>query len=171
MDGKERRRQLMALLREADAPLTGAVMAQRLGVSRQVIVGDMAILRAAGTEIYATPQGYILPAAKETAAVIAKIACRHERDGMADELAVIIDHGGKILDVIVEHGVYGEIKANLMLSNRRDLAAFLGSLEQSRSELLSAITGGVHLHTIEAPSEGVLNDIREELRSRGILLG
>ena len=104
MDGKERRQQLIALLKTTSEPLTGTALARLLGVSRQVIVGDMAILRAAGCEIYATPQGYVLPAAKVPTAVIAKLACSHDRNRMAEELNIILDHGGKVLDVIVEHG-------------------------------------------------------------------
>ena len=130
----------------------------------------MAILRAAGCEIYATPQGYMLPAAKVPTAVTAKLACSHDRNEMAEELRIIIDHGGKVLDVIVEHGVYGEIKANLMLATRRDLEAFLSSLEKSGAEPLSLITGGIHLHTIEAPAEYALQAIKAELNERGILL-
>ena len=170
MDGKERRQQLIALLKTTSEPLTGTALARLLGVSRQVIVGDMAILRAAGCEIYATPQGYVLPAAKVPTAVIAKLACSHDRNRMAEELNIILDHGGKVLDVIVEHGVYGEIKANLMLGTRRDLEAFLISLEKSGAEPLSLITGGIHLHTIEAPAESALEAIKAELNERNILL-
>lgn len=170
MDGKERRQQLASLLQTTPHPITGTALAKRLGVSRQVIVGDMAILRAAGIEIYATPQGYVIPSAKSIASITAKLACCHDRSGLVEELEVILDNGGKVLDVIVEHGVYGEIKANLMLTSRRDLADFLTNLQKSGAEPLSIITGGIHLHTIEAPNEAVLEAIKDELRKRSILL-
>ncbi|MDT8902409.1 transcription repressor NadR [Anaeroselena agilis] len=169
MDARERRNRLIDKLHKTGEPVTGTALAQELGVSRQVIVGDIAILRAAGAEIYATPQGYLLPAAKPPAAATAKIACQHGWDKLADELAIIIDNGGKVLDVIVEHPVYGELKANLMLASRHDLTDFLRSLKNSGAEPLSAITGGVHLHTVEAPSPEVLARIERELERENIL--
>lgn len=169
MDARERRNRLVDKLQKTGTPVTGTALAQELGVSRQVIVGDIAILRAAGMEIYATPQGYLLPAARTPAAKTAKIACHHGWDKLADELAIIIDNGGKVLDVIVEHPVYGELKANLMLASRRDLAEFLRSLKNSGAEPLSAITGGVHLHTVEVPSPEVLARIERELERENIL--
>lgn len=170
VDGKERRRQLAELLRQAKIPLAGGTLAKQLKVSRQVIVGDIAILRAGGLEIYATPQGYVVPDLQELPVITAKLACRHGRGDMAEELAIIIDNGGKVLDVIVEHGVYGEIKANLMLASRRELAAFLAAIQNSSAEPLSAVTGGVHLHTIEVPSAEVLQEIQNQLKERGFIV-
>lgn len=169
MDGKERRHLLLAKLTAADEPLTGTVLAQMLGVSRQIVVGDIAIMRAAGSEIIATPQGYILPSGKHTRVSTVKIACRHDWQNLAEELAIIIDHGGKVVDVIVEHPVYGELRANLMLASRRDLAEFLRKLDDSGAAPLSIVTGGIHLHTIEVPSAAVLQEIEAALNKRGIL--
>jgi hypothetical protein len=170
VDGKERRKLLAEVLQNAKEPLAGGILARQLKVSRQVIVGDIAILRAAGVEIYATPQGYIMPAIQGPSFITAKLACRHKRNEMAEELAIIIDNGGKVLDVIVEHSVYGEIKANLMLASRRELAVFLATIEASGAEPLSVVTGGVHLHTIEVPSVEVLRTIEEQLKERGLLV-
>ncbi|MDF2500070.1 MAG: hypothetical protein K0Q77_784 [Anaerosporomusa subterranea] len=169
MDAKERRNQLVDKLKKTGTPATGSALAQELGVSRQVIVGDIAILRAAGVEIYATPQGYLLPTAKSQSVKTAKIACHHGWDKLTDELEIIVDNGGKVLDVIVEHPIYGELKANLMLASRRDIAEFLHNLKNSGAEPLSAITGGVHLHTIEVPSQKVLTRIEKELQEQNIL--
>ena len=170
MDTKERRALLVDKLKTSGCSVTGAVLAKELGVSRQVIVGDIAILRAAGLGIYATPQGYVLPMAKAQVAIHAKLACKHDREGLANELAIIIDHGGKVLDVVVEHPLYGEIKANLMLTSRYELADFLQRLDGSGAEPLSIITGGVHLHTIEVSSHETLLCIKRELRKHGILI-
>jgi transcriptional regulator of NAD metabolism len=170
MEANERRDKITGLLRQTRQPITGAALAKTFGVSRQVIVGDIAILRAAGIEIYATPQGYVvLPAAAPTA-VRVRLACRHDRERIAEELAVIIDNGGKVLDVSVEHPLYGEIKANLMLASRRDLTEYLQKSAESEAAPLSLVTGGVHLHTIEVPSEDVLCKIKTELKALGILL-
>lgn len=170
MDTKERRKALLEKLKTADQPMTGTELARELGVSRQIIVGDIAILRAAGEAVYATPQGYVLPAGEKTGALTATLACRHDRDGLAKELTIMIDNGGKVLDVVVEHPVYGEIRANLMLSSRRDIADFLHNLSGSGAEPLSIVTGGVHLHTLEVPDREALRQIEKELRQEGILV-
>ena len=169
MDAKQRRQALLEILRGAENPLTGTQLAKELGVSRQIIVGDFAILRAAGEEIYATPQGYLLPK-RMTQHVSAQLACKHVKGRLGEELAIIIDNGGKVIDVIVEHPLYGEIRANLMLATRRDLVQFMEQLEKSEAEPLSAITGGVHLHTVEAPDQATLERIKNELKEKGILL-
>ncbi len=170
MDARERRAELLTMLKHAAGPLTGTWLAKELKVSRQVIVGDFAILRAAGTAVYATPQGYVLPKVEVPKTIKATLACKHERDNMESELAIIIDNGGKVLDVIVEHPVYGELTANLMLSSRRDLNEFLRKLDKSKAEQLASITGGVHMHTVEVPDYKTLARIEEELKIKGILL-
>jgi transcriptional regulator of NAD metabolism len=170
VDARERRTTLVERLQSAGRPITGGALAQELGVSRQVIVGDIAILRAAGHNIYATPQGYILPEPTKQHNVVATLPCRHGMDGLEQELTIIVDNGGKILDVIVEHAIYGELKGNLMLASRRDVADFVQRLQGSGAEPLCSITGGVHLHTVEAPSSEVLAQIKEELQKHGFLL-
>ncbi|SMD01130.1 transcription repressor NadR [Sporomusa malonica] len=170
MEAKERREQIVRALKCVGQPLTGTALAKELGVSRQVIVGDIAILRAAGVDICATPQGYIILPVSATTAVTARFACRHGVELMEDELAAIVDNGGRVLDVSVDHPVYGEIKANLMLASRRDLTEFLHKSAESGAAPLSLITGGVHLHTVEAPSKDVLQKIAIELKMLGILL-
>lgn len=171
VDGKERRIALLEKLKAAEEPLTGTWLAKALGVSRQVIVSDFAILRAAGHIVYATSQGYVLPLVEESInSIKATLACKHGRDDLEEELSIIIDNGGRVLDVIVEHSLYGELKANLMLASRREIGDFLHKLEKGKAEQLASITGGVHLHTIEVPNEEVLLKIKEELKSKGILI-
>jgi len=170
MNTTERRVKLLEKLKDAGEPLTGAWLAKQFSVSRQVIVGDFAILRAAGTEVYATPQGYVLPTVESPKTMRAKLACKHERKNLEQELAIIIDNGGKVLDVIVEHPLYGELIANLMLASRRDLSEFMRKLDTSHAEQLASITGGVHVHTVEVPDYETLSRIKDELRIKGILL-
>lgn len=81
-----------------------------------------------------------------------------------------MDYGGKILDVIVEHPVYGEIKSPLQIASRYDLEEFLKNLEETDAEPLSALTEGVHIHTIEVESEEVLKKIKEKLLERNYLI-
>jgi len=170
MDVKERRVKLLEKLKNASEPLTGTWLAKEFKVSRQVIVGDFAILRAAGTAVYATPQGYVLPTMESSKTMRVKLACKHERADLEQELVIIIDNGGKVLDVIVEHPLYGELTANLMLASRRDLTEFLHKLDASHAEQLASITGGVHVHTVEVPDAETLVRIKDELRKKGILL-
>ena len=169
MDAKERRIRLLEKLKEAGKPLTGTCLAKELKVSRQVIVGDFAILRASGIAVYATPQGYVLPVVENQNKRVT-LACKHERDNLEQELAIIIDNGGKVLDVIVEHPLYGELTANLMLTSRRELTEFLRKLDVSKAEQLATITGGVHLHTVEVADNDMLARIKMELKAAGILM-
>jgi transcriptional regulator of NAD metabolism len=170
MDGKERRIKLLEELKNNGGPLTGACLAKKFKVSRQVIVSDFAILRAGGVAIYATPQGYILPPIDDVKSKRATLACKHEQGKMAEELAIIIDNGGKVLDVIVEHPLYGALTAKLMLTSRRDLAEFIRKITISKAQPLASITGGVHLHTIEVADREMLARIESELRGKGILI-
>ncbi len=169
MDTQQRRDLLLTKLKTAQRPLTGTALARELGVSRQIIVGDIAIIRAAGAEVYATPQGYLIPPERLTGC-LSTVACRHTRVDLEKELTIIIDNGGKVRDVIVEHPLYGEISANLMLSSRREIQDFIKKLTASGAEPLAIVTGGVHLHTIEANDEAVLTKIEEELRAEGFLV-
>jgi transcriptional regulator of NAD metabolism len=170
MEAKERRQHIISLLKSTGKPLTGTALAKELGVSRQVIVGDVAILRASGAEIYATPQGYVILPVTASGTVTARFACSHSVDRMEEELAIIVDNGGRVLDVSVEHPVYGEIKASLILASRYDLAEFLHKSAKSGAIPLSVVTGGVHLHTVEAPTTDILHKIAAELRALRILL-
>jgi transcriptional regulator of NAD metabolism len=139
-----------------------------LSVSRQIIVSDIAILRAAGHDVYATPQGYVMPVKQQ--GITATLACKHSREELADELNIIVDNGGKVLDVVVEHPLYGEIKANLMLASRREVDEFMARLNDSGAEPLSIVTGGVHLHTIEISDPKALERMKSELKRRGLLI-
>ena len=172
MHTEERRAKILARIQSSPAPVSGAALAKEFSVSRQIVVGDIAILRAMGTAVYATPRGYLIP---ETAVrelpCYATITCEHGMDGLADELRIIVDHGGKVRDVIVEHPLYGEIRADLLLSTRHEVEQFLEKMQGSRANPLLIITGGVHLHTIEVPNPEALARIKEKLREKHILVG
>ena len=170
MDTKERREALANILRSSQEPVTGTSLARELGVSRQIIVSDIAILRAGGADVFATPQGYVMPSKGLTEKITATLACSHSTVQLKDELNTIVDNGGKVLDVVVEHPLYGEIKANLMLVSRREVADFIAKLAQSGAEPLSIVTGGVHLHTVEVPNLKALEKIEQELKTQQILI-
>lgn len=168
MNTENRRKALFEKLCSSKLPLTGAVLAQEFAVSRQVIVNDIAILRALGSDIYATPQGYLIPSAADKSLEV-KIACKHSAKDLEKELVVMIEEGAQVLDVIVEHPMYGEIKANLMLTNLFDVRSFVEKLAKTRSEPLSLITGGVHLHTLLVQSEEQLQRIKNKLHDCSLL--
>ncbi len=169
MDTETRRDELLNTLAQSAAPVTGNELANRFGVSRQVIVQDIAILRARGEQVLATPQGYMLPG-RQDKSVRTVVACRHTRDEIEEELGLIVDLGGKVLNVIVEHPLYGELCGTLMIASRRDLALYLERLRQTEASPLSALTGGVHLHTIEATGPEVIAEITVSLRQAGFLV-
>ena len=169
MEAAERREQILKILRNKHKPVSGSSMADELGVSRQVIVQDIALLRAAGEEIFATPQGYVFSTSLKRR-YRCVLAAQHDTGGMAEELEMVVELGGKIIDVVVEHPLYGEIRGLMMLSNREEVAEFLAKFQSSGAELLSSLTKGVHLHTIEADSEEALVKIIEALRRKGFLL-
>lgn len=165
----ERRNRILDILKESSVPITGTELSKQTGVSRQIIVQDIALLRAKGLNIFATPQGY-LALEGEANRISRVIACNHSRDGMRKELEIIVDNGGKVIDVIVEHPLYGEIKAMLMLASRLDISNFMKHYENSDTKPLSALTGGVHLHTIEVPDESSYEHIIKELDKSGYLI-
>jgi uncharacterized protein len=167
--GEARRRQIMGWLRSHGTPIRGGELAKHFHVSRQCLVQDMAILRAGGEEIMATPRGYQLPTTNKRVHR-AVIACKHEPERTEEELQTLVDHGVKILDVIVEHPIYGELRGALMLESRADVQEFLDHVRSSKATLLSALTGGVHLHTVEASRPDAIARARADLRKRGILL-
>lgn len=169
MTTEGRRRALLQRLREAHGPLSGTKLARELGVSRQIIVGDISILRAAGEQVYATPRGYVLPEARAVDSELVTLVCRHRAEDMERELFAVVDNGGEVLDVLVEHPVYGPIRADLLLTSRRDVHTFLSKMAKCKANPLLVVTGGVHMHTVRVPDEGALRAIRQELAAAGIL--
>jgi len=168
--GADRRLALLQLLRERRRPVTGAELAQRFGVSRQVIVQDIALLRAQGADIVATAQGYLYGEASAPAVVSRRLACRHTAQQTRAELLSMVKAGCRVVDVIVEHPLYGEIRGLLLLRTAADVEEFVRRYESQGAQLLSSLTGGVHLHTLEAAMPAALERAEKELKRLGILL-
>ncbi|NLX70690.1 MAG: transcription repressor NadR [Clostridiales bacterium] len=166
----ERRQAILKYISQKEQPVTGTYLAQMMGVSRQVVVQDIAILRAAGNDIIATPQGYMLSRNVHPKRYRRVIACRHQDDGIEDELMTVVDLGGAVLDVSVEHRVYGEFKAQLMIKSPNDVRCFIEIMKREKAEPLCALTDGVHLHTIEADTPLILDRIEKALEEKGYLL-
>lgn len=170
MKAEVRRRELFSILKNRQKPITGSELAEEFNVSRQVIVQDIALLRAGGKEILATSQGYIMPDNKGMKTVETTIACRHSNKEVRDELMTIVNYGAKVTDVIVEHPIYGELRGILMIQSPADVNRFMEKYCQQEVSLLSALTGGVHLHTVQAMNETVIKRLKVALEKKGYLL-
>lgn len=165
MTASERRQQIARLLSASQAPISATTLSQELGVSRQIIVGDIALLRAAGQEITATARGYVIPAQN---GLLRRIACMHAAEETRDELDAMVDCGCTVVDVIVEHPVYGQLTAPLHLSSRLDVDQFMKRMDGAAP--LSQLTGGVHLHTLSCPDETAYEHLLQLLRQQGFLV-
>lgn len=169
MEAASRRQAILDRLRTADRPVSASALAAGLNVSRQIIVGDIALLRAGGAEISATPRGYVLPRA--TDGITRTIACRHALAQTGQELDILVDNGCTVLDVIVEHPVYGQLTGQLQISSRYDVEQFLARIRDSEAAPLSMLTGGLHLHTLCCPNEDAYTRACAALKAAGLLLG
>lgn len=168
MNGEERRAKLLELLRKSREPRSGSDLARELGVSRQVIVQDMALLRArTDLEILSTYRGYLL--GRDAAPCRRVFKVRHSPADTRRELQEIVDLGGRVEDVFVYHKVYGVVRAALRITSRRDIDGFLARLASSSSEPLMRITDGFHYHTVSAACEEILDAVEARLGELGFL--
>lgn len=169
MEGEERRKKLIEILRAAKEPVSGSALAKLSGVSRQVIVQDIALLRAVNKDIVATTKGYILYELQDER-FTREFRVQHKDNEIKDELYTIIDNGGKVLDIIVFHEVYGQIRTDLVLENRKDVDDFCARMEKGSSKPLKTVAGDMHIHTVEASSEVILDNIKRALIEKGYLI-
>jgi len=169
MNSKERREYIKNLLIENSITYKGQFLAEQLGVTRQVIVKDIAIIRAEGVNIIATPEGYLIPN-EESNYVRRVIAVSHSRNDIYNELECIVRFGGIVEDVTVEHSLYGEIRAMLMIKTIMDIEEFTKKFKDSSAEPLSSLTKGIHLHTIRADNEEIIEGIIKELKDKNYLI-
>ena len=168
MNGEERREAIIQLIKSSDIPLSGGELAKQLKVSRQIVVQDIALLRAANLSIMSTHRGYVLDESDTSITRVFKV--KHTDEQIEDELNGIIDVGGKVLDVVVKHPIYGVIKAPLEIYSRRDVAQFIKSMKEGEATPLKNMTCGVHYHTISAYSMEILDEVEEILRQKGYLV-
>ena len=162
MDSSARREKILQILQESSSAVTGTALSKACNVSRQIIVGDVAILRAQGIAIISTPRGYqlVTPAAPGCTRVF---VCCHGSDLMEAELNAIVHN------VVIEHDVYGNLEGTLNLHSRRDIQQYIKRMHDSHAEMLSTISGGIHTHLVEAATEEELDAIGQALRDVGVL--
>lgn len=167
MTGSDRRQEILKNIKESDRPVSGSKLAKDYDVSRQVIVQDIALLRASGYDIISTNRGYVLEG-QTCAERVFKV--RHTDEQLEMELCTIVDLGGQVKNVMVNHKVYGHIEAELGITSRRKVKEFLEDIESGKSTPLKNITSDYHYHTVTADSEETLGMIEEELRKLGFLV-
>ncbi len=166
MSGEKRREKMLEVLRGAKEPVSGAALAEAFAVSRQVIVQDIALLRAQKQEIISTCRGYIMK--KDTICQrIFKV--HHSDEAMEEELNLYVDFGGRVEDEFVYHKIYDVIRVEMGLKSRREVGEFMNKLRSGISKSLKDVTSGYHYHTVTAESEEILDQIQEELLKRGFL--
>lgn len=165
--GNDRRKLLLNLLQHSDHPLSGSALGKETGVSRQVVVQDIALLRTEGYPILSTGRGYLLTPASHGCTRVFKVF--HTDAQVEDELQTIVDLGGCIVDVSINHRVYGKVSAPLNIKSRRDTRNFQLELATSKSTLLSHVTSGYHYHTVRADNEEILDEIEDALKEKHYL--
>lgn len=169
MNGSDRRVKILELLTNKQKAVSGSELSKILDVSRQVIVSDIALLRASGEEILSTPKGYIIGDKKNENYIYKTVACKHKKDFIEEELNLIVDEGATVVNVIVEHSVYGQITGDLHLDCRRDVRAFMKKLDGDIIPL-SQLTDGIHLHTIKCKDTETLESVISALKEKGYIL-
>lgn len=167
MSGEKRRENLLKILQESTNPVSGTELAEKFNVSRQIVVQDIALLRAKNHEIISTHKGYILND-EETFKRVFKV--KHTTEQIPDELNLIVDLGGVVDDVFVYHKVYGVIKVDMNIKSRRDVKKYIEGIESGVSTPLMQITSEYHYHTVSADSKEILDEIQKELDESGYLV-
>lgn len=165
-NGTVRRKRILNMIRESSRPLSGSALGKETGVSRQVVVQDIALLRTEGYPIVATARGYML---NEPRQAVRLFKLHHSNEETEEELTTIVDLGGRVLDVMVNHRIYGKMSASLNVKNRRDVQIFMDNLRSGKSTPLMNVTSGYHFHHVSAEQESVLDEIESALREKNFL--
>ena len=169
--GEERRGLILSHLKETTQPITGGDLAKMANVSRQVIVGDITLLKARLEPIIATSQGYLYISPPSLHESFEKIfACQHTPEKTEEELNLLVDCGVTVKDVRVEHPVYGDLTASIMVSNRFEVKQFMLKINETGASFLSELTEGIHMHTVSATNKQALLEAEKELSRAGILI-
>lgn len=163
---ESRRKKMEKLLKKIENPIKGTDLAKKYKVSRQVIVQDIAVLRASGLNIIATSNGYQIPRLKEDKIIKTFISNHHGSEAIKEELDIIVDGGGKIIDITINHPVYGDIVCSIMIETKKEVSNFLRKLSMSKAMPLSTLTDGEHYHTIEVSSEEDYENIIKNLKEK-----
>ena len=166
MNGEMRRNAIKSRLSQATSPISASAFAEEFGVSRQVIVQDIALLRATGSSITSLARGYVL---EKSASFTRVFKLMHSDEDVETELNLIVDAGGTVDDIFVYHKVYGTVRAQMGIKNRLQVKEFLDNIATGKSSLLKNVTAGYHYHTVSADNAELLDVIESQLREKGFL--
>ena len=166
MSGEERRGKIIQALKNSDKAVSATTLAKEFDVSRQVIVQDVALLRAKRKQIFSPNRGYLIQEDEDTTRVF---KVQHEDDEVEKELTTIVDLGGTVEDVFVYHKVYGVLRAEMNIKSRMDIRNYMEEIRSGKSSLLKNVTSGYHYHLVEAASQERLDLIGEQLEKAGFL--
>ena len=171
MTGAKRRNHILQMLKQQGSPLSGTALAKACGVSRQVIVQDIALIRAEHRGILSTNKGYLYrPDNAGNTQPKRVFFVKHTTEQVLEEFLTVTELGGTVLDVAVEHDLYGQIRVDLLIESPADARDFADRLAACRDNPLKVLTDDCHCHTIAAPSEKLLDLIEKELGEKGYLL-
>ncbi len=164
MKATERRTAIANFLLAQGRAISGSELSEKFGVSRQIIVQDITVLKGSGYDILSTHCGYMIQKSPLKERVF-KLC--HTTEQTEDELSLIVDLGGTVVDVFVWHKVYGKLVAPLNIFSNLHVKQFIEGVRTGKSSELMNITGGYHYHTVRAESEEILNEIGKTLWKRG----
>lgn len=167
MNKEKRLENLLKILQESDTPVSGAKLAEKFQVSRQVVVQDIALLRAKNYNIIPTHRGYVL---QDRSCIQRVFKVKHSAEKMLDELNLIVDCGGRVEDVFVYHKLYGVIRVEMNVKSRRDAKKYVEGIKGGVSVPLEQITSEYHYHTVTADTVETLDEIQQELHDNGYLV-
>lgn len=165
----QRRTEIVELLQSSTRPIKGSELSERFGVSRQIIVKDISHLKTKEFAISSTSKGYFMDIAPQGKSCKRVVMCQHDYDEMEEELRLIVENGAMIDDVSVEHPVYGSIRAELMIETEDDIEAFVEEMTRFKGTMLAKLTDGIHLHTLSANTEKILDNAIDDLNQKGFL--
>lgn len=169
MNNEQRRIEILNELTSANSPISASEFAKEYSVTRQIIVADIALLRASGHPIRAEHKGYVLEKA-DNDEMYKRIVVKHGADKTAEELYAVVDNGGKVIDVIIEHFIYGKISAELNLTSRYEVDKFIEKISSEGVTPLSLLTGGLHIHTIAVKDMEMFERIVKKLKGLKVLV-
>lgn len=168
MNSDERRTQILQILQSSNGIINASRLAEKFDVTRQVIVSDIALLRAKGYQIFSEKRGYFIQS-DNNGMMRKDIRCRHKANEVLDEFYAIVDNGGRVLNVMVEHPMYGKISVDIDISSRYDAQEFVEKSAQCKASQLCNLTDGLHTHTVCVPNQEAYNRIVARLSELGIL--
>ena len=166
MKAADRRKAIVNLLLSSNEAISGGKLSEEFGVSRQIIVQDITVLKGSGYGILSTHNGYIIQKSPLKERVF---KVYHTTEQTEDELTAIVNLGGTVVDVFVWHKVYGKMTAPLNIFSDMHIKQFIEGVRSGKSSELMNITGGYHYHTVRAESEDILNRIQNALEERGYI--